>query len=92
MDDSLDKFCQKHNIIAWYKVSAKDNININEGMDSLISRIIHQFPSRNNMINISQTQHPKTNRRRIDPMPQRVNTEFTNTCSADSSDSFCHIV
>ncbi|GFY61314.1 ras-related protein Rab-32 [Trichonephila inaurata madagascariensis] len=38
--DYLTQFCKKHNILAWFFTSAKENINIGEAIQYLVEKII----------------------------------------------------
>ena len=39
-EEMLDRFCNEHNFIGWFKTSAATNTNIDEAMKLLISRIL----------------------------------------------------
>jgi len=38
--EEIDEFCKKHGFLSWYKVSAKDDVNIQSAIDEINSKII----------------------------------------------------
>jgi hypothetical protein len=41
--EKMNDFCQQQGFSAWFETSAKDNINIDESANFLVSKVIHLY-------------------------------------------------
>lgn len=42
-EEHLNEFCEKRNFAGWFQTSAKDNVNIEEAVNFLVTKVCYYF-------------------------------------------------